>query len=53
MLTGATRARTPAHPRGVAGDTLVKGDPNYQLLARAFAWLAAEPGRISYLYDSI
>jgi DNA polymerase III delta prime subunit len=31
-------------PRGAAGDTFFDQDPHYQRLARAFAWLAAEPG---------
>ena len=31
-------------PRGAAGDSFFEGDPHYQQLARAFAWLAAEPG---------
>ena len=31
-------------PRGAAGDSFFEGDPHYQKLARAFAWLAAEPG---------
>ena len=34
----------PPLPRGVAGDTFFEGDPNFQRLARVFAWLAAEPG---------
>ena len=34
----------PPLPRGVAGDTFFEGDPNFQRLARIFAWLAAEPG---------
>ena len=32
----------PPLPRGVAGDTFFEGDPNFQRLARVFAWLAAE-----------
>ena len=35
---------SPPLPRGVAGDTFFEGDPNFQRLARVFAWLAAEPG---------
>lgn len=31
-------------PRGAAGETFFDKDPHYQRLARAFAWLAAEPG---------
>jgi type II secretory pathway predicted ATPase ExeA len=31
-------------PRGAAGETFFDQDPHYQRLARAFAWLAAEPG---------
>lgn len=31
-------------PRGAAGESFFDGDPHYQRLARAFAWLAAEPG---------
>ena len=31
-------------PRGAAGASFFEGDPHYQRLARAFAWLAAEPG---------
>ena len=31
-------------PRSAAGDSFFEGDPHYQQLARAFAWLAAEPG---------
>jgi MSHA biogenesis protein MshM len=31
-------------PRGAAGESCFDGDPHYQRLARAFAWLAAEPG---------
>ena len=30
----------PPLPRGVAGDTFFEGDPNFQRLARIFAWLA-------------
>ena len=31
-------------PRGAAGESFFDGDPHFQRLARAFAWLAAEPG---------
>lgn len=31
-------------PRGAAGSTFFADDPNFQRLARTFAWLAAEPG---------
>ena len=31
-------------PRGAAGESFFDGDPHYERLARAFAWLAAEPG---------
>ena len=33
----------PPLPRGVAGDTFFEGDPNFQRLARIFAWLAGRP----------
>jgi len=31
-------------PRGAAGESFFDGDPHYQRLAQACAWLAAEPG---------
>lgn len=36
--------QTAPLPRGAAGETFFDKDPHYQRLARAFAWLAAEPG---------
>jgi MSHA biogenesis protein MshM len=33
-----------AAPRGAVGETSFDQDPHYQRHARAFAWLAAEPG---------
>ena len=31
-------------PRGAVGESFFEGDPHYQRLAQAFAWLASEPG---------
>jgi hypothetical protein len=31
-------------PRGAAGESFFERDPHYQRLARAFCWLATEPG---------
>lgn len=36
--------QAPPLPRGAVGESFFEGDPHYQRLAQAFAWLASEPG---------